>query len=75
MIKLYGSSACVPCRNSKRYLDKIGMPFEYFDVTIDPQAFDVISALGYTGIPVVITETGDHWQGFKPERFDSLRED
>ena len=71
-ITVYGSASCVPCRNTKRYLDAWGLEYNYIDVTKDQEALDKITELGYSGIPVIMIDGYGHWQGFDLERLEQL---
>lgn len=64
MIDVYGAGWCIPCKNTKKFLDKNDIEYTYHDVEEDPASFDYIKGLGYSGIPVVQLSSGEHWQGF-----------
>lgn len=42
------------------------------NVREDPVGSYTVKSLGYTGTPVTVTPTGEHWQGYKPERIQAL---
>lgn len=71
-VTVYGTPTCMPCRSTKKTLDKIGVPYEYVDVTASPDGLDTINALGYNSVPVIVTDSGEHWQGFHPDRLSAL---
>jgi len=62
VIEVFSQPNCVPCRQGKSWLAKHDVDFVEHDVTTDPEAFDEIVNLGYTGTPVF--KYGDeHFQG------------
>jgi glutaredoxin-like protein NrdH len=70
-IVVYGRPGCQQCRMTTGRLDKHGLPYAYRDVTEDPAAHEVVTALGYQSLPVVVV--GDmHWSGFRLSKLDRL---
>ena len=66
-----GRAGCMPCRSTKKFLEKNGVQFTYVDLDESETAMDTIANLGYSSLPVVIT--GDsHWAGYQPEKLQSL---
>jgi glutaredoxin-like protein NrdH len=42
-------------------------------MSVDAEALDMAKSLGHMAAPVVIiTETGENWSGFRPERIAAL---
>jgi glutaredoxin-like protein NrdH len=69
-IKVYGKPDCSQCHMTTHHLDKLGLPYEYLDVTQDDDARDAVTLLGYRVLPVVVA--GDmHWGSF---RYDKLKQ-
>lgn len=62
-VKVYGSEVCLPCKSTRRFLENNGVKYEYFDVSKDPDAAQVVMDLGYNSIPVIVT-ADNHWVGF-----------
>ena len=58
VVTVYGADWCADCRRAKRYLDAVGIPYEWIDVDADPSAQALVDAAGYRAIPVVVTPTG-----------------
>jgi len=73
-VKVYGTAQCMPCRSTKRHLDKINIEYSFVDVSQDPSGHETITALGYQTVPVVIAPDGTHFQGFQPDRLNALKE-
>jgi glutaredoxin-like protein NrdH len=57
---------------TKRHMDKIGVEYTTVDITEDPTALDKLIQMGYKAAPVVMTEDGEHWSGFQPEKINEL---
>jgi glutaredoxin-like protein NrdH len=72
-ITVYTKPACPQCDATKRHLTKKGVEFETVDLTVDTEARDLVTSLGYMSAPVV--KSGDaHFSGFRPDRLDKLAE-
>ncbi|MFD1715045.1 glutaredoxin-like protein NrdH [Amnibacterium flavum] len=70
-ITVYSKPSCVQCTATYRALDKKGIEYEIFDVSVDEQALQTVKDLGYMQAPVVVTDDG-HWSGFRPDRIEEL---
>lgn len=70
-ITVYSKPACVQCTATKRALDKQGIEYEIFDVSVDDKALQTVKELGYLQAPVVIAGD-DHWSGFRPDKISEL---
>ncbi|MEO9249214.1 glutaredoxin-like protein NrdH [Citricoccus nitrophenolicus] len=73
-VTVYSKPACVQCNATYRALEKKGIAYETVDLSQDPEALEQIRALGYMQAPVVITETGENWSGFRPDKIENLAE-
>ncbi|RDI32448.1 ribonucleoside-diphosphate reductase class Ib glutaredoxin subunit [Rhodococcus sp. AG1013] len=74
-VTVYTSPDCMPCRGTKRALDKARIPYTAVDVAEDPSAVETLRGLGYTQTPVVTVELPDgldHWSGHRPDRIKAL---
>lgn len=69
---VYTKPNCMPCRMTKRLLDRAGIPYVEVDVSTHPDAVQDVRAMGYASVPVVVTTVGTHWSGFSPERIAAL---
>lgn len=72
MTKIYTTPGCMQCRTSKNYMDKNGIHYEAIDVTEDEQAYEHVKSLGYNSAPVLETDDGRHWFGFRPDMLETL---
>jgi mycoredoxin len=58
VLTVYGARWCGDCRRTRRYLDWVGVPYEYVDLDLDDAAQARLDAAGYRAIPVVVTTAG-----------------
>ena len=69
---LYTMPNCPQCYAPKRYLDEDQVEYSTVDLSVDKDAYELVSSLGYKNAPVVIS--GDsHWSGFRPDKIASLK--
>lgn len=73
-ITVYTKPACVQCNATYRALDAAGITYETVDLTQSATSLDQVKALGYLQAPVVITDDGEHWSGFRPDKIADLAE-
>jgi glutaredoxin-like protein NrdH len=73
MLTVYTQPNCVHCDATKHYLRTEGIPFEEKNIRESADAFQTVVELGYRGVPVVVTEDGQHWNGMKKDRLDEVR--
>lgn len=71
MITVYIKPACVQCNATYRALDSKGIEYRSVDLSKDPNALDVVKAMGYMQAPVVVTDN-DHWSGFRPDKIAAI---
>lgn len=69
MSKMYGSMLCQDCLEAKEYFEKISYKYEFVNITESMEnlkeflylrdtrkEFDEVKALGYVGIPAILTD-------------------
>jgi glutaredoxin-like protein NrdH len=71
MVTVYTKPACVQCEATKRMMDKLSIEYNTVDITLDNDAFDMLTSKGFKSAPVVITEN-DSWAGFNPDKISGL---
>ena len=71
MVTIYTQNPCQPCRMTKKEFDKNGISFKEVSISENPEAREMVIALGYMSAPVVVTEDG-HWGGFRPDKIKEL---
>ena len=57
---------------SKKLLKREGKEYVEIDITEDADGLAKIKELGYLQAPVVITDTGEHWSGFNPDKIKAI---
>lgn len=72
MVTVFVKPDCQPCKLTKRKLDEMGVEYETRDITEDGEALITVKNLGYLAAPVILTEIGDHWNGFRPDLISTL---
>lgn len=73
MTTVYTRPECIQCDRTTSQLTKKAVPFEITDVTTDAQAYAYITeTLGYRQAPVVVTDDGQHWSGYRPDKLAQL---
>jgi glutaredoxin-like protein NrdH len=68
-VVVYTKPACIPCKLTKKHLDKIGV--DYTEAPID-EIIDVAQSKGISSAPVVVVD-GRIWGGYRPDRLDKLK--
>lgn len=68
MVTVYSMPNCPQCTATYKALDKNGVQYQTVNLAASPDDFQMVVSLGYQTAPVVITEAGDHWAGFRPDR-------
>jgi glutaredoxin-like protein NrdH len=72
MTTVYTKPNCVQCDATKRMMDKLGVDYETVDIVENPEELDRLIEMGYRAAPVVVTEDGQSWAGFNPDRITAL---
>lgn len=73
-VTVYTKPSCVQCDQTKRFLDKVNIPYDTIDITENQEAFDKVISMGFKAAPVVITDN-DSWAGFNPAKLTKLAEE
>ncbi len=71
-VTIYTQPNCSQCEQTKRFLTLKEVPFRSVDITEDDDAFNFVVALGYKSVPVVSTDDGDVWSGFRLDKLNEL---
>lgn len=72
MITVYSKPGCVQCTATIRALGRADLVFETIDVSADPGTLQRLHTRGYRQVPVIVTDSGEDWSGFRPDRINSL---
>lgn len=67
MIQVFGKPGCPGCEQVKELLDREGAVYDYYDVTENQWAKDVLVEHGISSVPVVMSFTHQPIVGFRPE--------
>ncbi|WP_314167937.1 glutaredoxin-like protein NrdH [uncultured Actinomyces sp.] len=70
-ITVYSKPNCVQCSATRRALDKAGLVYETVDISLDAEALEQVTSLGYAQAPVVVAGE-EHWSGFRPDKIKDL---
>lgn len=71
-VTVYSTPDCQQCRMTKYRMRALGIEPVEVDLSTDPDAYAKVTQLGYMQAPVVITDSGDHWSGFQPDKIKAL---
>lgn len=74
MVTVLSKKICPQCDMTKKLLTREGIPFEEIRMDEDEAALARAKDLGYLQAPVVITESGEHWSGFRPDLIKTLKQ-
>lgn len=74
MITIYTKPSCQQCRMTYEAFDARGIAYEIVDISEHPEVIDYIQDLDptYLSAPVVVVDSEDHWNGFRPDNIDRL---
>lgn len=73
-IEVFSKSSCPMCVLTKDFLKRENIDFVEYDVEIDNTARNLIQALGYQSVPVVLTDS-QGWSGYRPDLLRKYRND
>jgi glutaredoxin-like protein NrdH len=57
---------------TKRLMDKMGIQYDTINISENADALNKLIELGYRAAPVVMTDSGDSWAGFQPDKIGDL---
>lgn len=72
LVIIYTKSICQPCRLSKAAMDRAGVDYEERNIEEVPEYLQEVKSLGYSQAPVVVTPSGEHWSGLRPDLLNTL---
>jgi len=72
MVTVYTKPQCIQCDMTKRLMDKIGVEYTTVDIVENPAELDRLIEMGYRAAPVVVTDDGESFAGFQPDRITAL---
>lgn len=73
MLTLYSKPNCMQCKFTKEYLLDHNIEYKEINVMEDLEKLEYIrDTLGFQSLPVIETDTGDSWFGFRPDLLEGL---
>ncbi len=71
-VTVYTLPSCVQCDSTKRYLQREMIEFVEVKLQDDPQAYEMVTAKGFTQAPIVMA--GERiWSGFRMDELKLLK--
>lgn len=60
IIKMYGTAWCPDCRRAKQIFEGEGIPYEWIDISDDPEAAAYVESVngGYRSVPTIVFPDG-----------------
>jgi len=71
-VTVYEKSNCVQCEATKRWLRRAKIEFDTVNLEENPEAMQMVTDMGYTAAPVVITDI-ESWSGFRVSKLENLK--
>ncbi len=71
-VVVYSKPNCMQCEFTKKFLEDKGIDFEIKNVQENGDALTEVKSLGYTSLPVVISEVIGSFNGFRPDILSKL---
>lgn len=68
MLTIYTQPNCQQCRATKRYADKMGVPYVERALADCQDILAKAVQAGYTSAPVVVDDQGNIWGGYNPTK-------
>lgn len=68
MLTIYTQPNCQQCRATKRYADKMGVPYIERALADCQDILAKAVQAGYTSAPVVVDDHGNLWGGYNPSK-------
>lgn len=73
-IEVFSKKDCIQCTMTKNFLNRENIDFVEYDVEFDNAARNLIQALGYQSVPVVLTDS-QGWFGYRPDLLKKFKND
>lgn len=71
-VVVYSKPNCMQCNFTKQFLMDNEIDFVVKDIEEDAVALEEVKALGFASLPVVIIDGEEPFNGFRPDRLESL---
>lgn len=73
MIVIYGKPNCMACDQTKKWLERNSLEFDYQQLEDHPDVVAEVKASGYTAAPICVTDQGDWWAGMNLGKLKGYR--
>lgn len=71
-VTVYTLPSCAQCETTKSYLRRELIEFVEVKLQDDPQAYEMITAKGFTQAPIVVAGE-EAWSGFRMDKLKQLK--
>lgn len=71
-ITIWEKSNCVQCEQTKKLMNKYGIEFDVQSLEENPLMLEGFKQQGLMAAPIIITDTGLRWSGFRMDKIKSL---
>ena len=71
-ITIYSKNNCVQCTMTKRFLNEHGADFNEINLSDHPELIDELKQAGFAATPIIKTDTGVSFTGFRPDNLRQL---
>ena len=68
-VTLYTKPRCVQCDATERKFKELGIEYTKLNA---PENLEYLKGLGHLQAPVIITESGQHWSGYQPDKIKEI---
>lgn len=72
-ITVYSKPNCPNCTLTKRALDRAALGYSEVNLMENASALEKVKQAGFMAAPVVMTDEGDAWSGFRPDLIRKLK--
>ena len=74
-VKLFSKNNCMPCRQTKMFLEARNIPYEDFNLNDHPEYIEEVHKYGFQAAPVIVPEEESGLSpcfGFRPDELKKL---
>lgn len=72
MVRVYTKNNCPACKQTKSFLDTLGVEYELCNIEEDDSNYQIVIDLGFQQVPVVVANN-ESWSGHQPARLMKLK--
>lgn len=71
-VSIWTKSVCVQCEQTKKLMDKYGIEYVEESLEDNPLMVEGFRQQGLLSAPIVVTDTGLRWSGFRMDKIKAL---